>query len=188
MIRTNNNLLSYINNLKTEYQSFFIEEHFDKKTVIAKEGSRIKWIYIIKEGITKCSLTNEEGKEFIQEFFGKGMKFGELEAINDKAIYCSMSSITKVVTYKISHKNFHLLLNEDAEFNHLVLLSLVTKISNKGPRFALQQQKTVKDNIDKLLVDFPDILNQIPKQDVANYLGITIRSFNRVLSEIKKPS
>lgn len=184
MIRTNNELLSYIDNLRPKHKSCFTEENYNEKTVIAEQDIRTNWVYVIKEGIAKCSLMSEDGKEFIQDIFGEGMKFGELEVFNKKPIYCSMIAITNVIVYKINHQNFHYLLDTDKKFTSIVIQSLVSKISSKGPRFAFQHHKTIKENIQKLLIDFPDVIDKIPKQDIANYLGINLRSFNRVLNEI----
>ncbi len=185
MIRKNIDLLNFISNLKEEEHLYFIEENCTSKTIIAQQDTRTKWVYIIKQGIAKCSLNDDNGNEFIQEFFSEGMKFGELEVFNNKAIYCAMIAITNVVYYKISHENFTALLNSNKTFNTIVLKSLVTKLSEKGPRFAFQQNRTIKDNIFKLFQEFPTVLNIIPKQDIANYLGITLRSLNRSLNDLQ---
>ncbi len=185
MIRKNIDLLNFISNLKEEESLSFMKENCVSKTIIAQQDTRTNWVYIIKQGIAKCSLSDENGTEFIQEFFSEGMKFGELEVFNNQPIYCSMIAITDVVYYKISHQNFQFLLNTNKIFNKIVLEALVTKLSKKGPRFAFQQNRTIKDNILKLFKEFPTILKEIPKQDIANYLGITLRSLNRSLNDLQ---
>ncbi len=114
------------------------------------------------------------------------MLFGEIEVFSDKSSFCSIKSITSLEVYQISHSYFNKLLEEDKQFNRLVIKSLAAKISYKAPRHSYQHSYAIEDNVLRLQNQFPDLIKVISKQDIANYLGITIRSLNRTLNKLKE--
>ena len=47
------------------------------------------------------------------------------------------------------------------------------------------QTHDVEQNLARLRKNVPDLLEKISKKDIANYLGITVRSLNRTLKSEK---
>jgi CRP-like cAMP-binding protein len=184
MIRTDQELLDYIDILCRMDINYFIEERFLPKQKIIEQDKRYASVFIIKEGIVKCYLSDENGKDFIQEFLGKGMKFGELEVFSGTLSFCSIEAITRLEVYKISYTNFNDLLEQDKRFNRLVMKSMAVKIGYKAPRHSYQQSYTIEDNILKLKEAYPELTKVISKKDIANYMGITLRSLNRVMVKL----
>jgi CRP-like cAMP-binding protein len=185
MIRTDINFLKYIEKLSQKHQNYFLQESYNSDEVILEQDKRYQVLYIIKSGITKCYISDENGKEFIQEFLGEGMEFGELEVFSGNLSFCSIKAISKVNVYKISHQHYNELLENDSVFNRLVLKAMATKISYKAPRHSFQQSYSIEENILKLKKSYPDYDKIFSKNDIANYLGITIRSLNRTLNSLK---
>lgn len=184
MIRTDQELLDYIDILCRMDINYFIEERFLPKQKIMEQDKRYASVFIIKEGIVKCYLSDENGKDFIQEFLGKGMKFGELEVFSGTLSFCSIEAITRLEVYKISYTNFNDLLEQDKRFNRLVMKSMAVKIGYKAPRHSYQQSYTIEENILKLKEAYPELTEVISKKDIANYMGITLRSLNRVMVKL----
>ena len=122
MIIKNLDFLSYIEILNQKHLRYFLLEKYNPKEMILKQDKKYASVYIIKSGITKCYLSDENGKEFIQEFFGEGMEFGELEVFSDNLSFCSIEAISSVEVYKVSHQHYSELLENDLFFNRLVIL------------------------------------------------------------------
>ena len=184
MIRINKELLDYISKNCDEGK---ISEHkYLPFQTIIEQGKRVNAIYIIKSGIAKCFLTEENGNDFVEEFFGEGGIVGEIEIINNHVSVCGISAITELSVYRILADNFTHLLDKDKAFNQLILKSLSSKIHYKASRHAHNQLHDVEANLLRLQKEFPQMLKAIPKLDIANYLGITLRSLNRVLRNLKK--
>lgn len=182
MIRTNIELLDYV---RKNYDSDTIsaQTYLPFQTII-EQGKRVNSVYIIKSGIAKCFLTEENGNDFVEEFFGEGEIVGEIEIINSHVSVCGVSSITELSVFKISADNFKYLLDSDIVFNHLILKALSSKIRYKASRHAHNQLNDVEANLLRIKKEFPELFNAIPKLDIANYLGITLRSLNRVLLKL----
>ncbi|WP_420553257.1 Crp/Fnr family transcriptional regulator [Tenacibaculum aiptasiae] len=184
MIRINPDFLSYVEVLVEKHLDYFTLEKYTSKEIILKQDKRYHSLFIIKSGITKCYLSDENGKDFIQEFLGEGMEFGELEVFSGKLSFCSIEAISEVELYKISHQNYTQLLENDPIFNRLVMKSLAAKIAYKAPRHSFQQSYSIEENILKLKKSYPNFDKVFSKKDIANYLGITVRSLNRTLNNL----
>ncbi|WP_282079101.1 Crp/Fnr family transcriptional regulator [Aquimarina algiphila] len=185
MIRTNPELLTYINELYNKKNNGITEEKHNPKQRVIEQNKRYNWVYIIKKGITKCYLSDENGKDFIQEFLGEGMEFGEIEVFSGNPSFCCIEAITELVVYKISYIDFNTLLENDKKFNRLVIKAMAAKISYKAPRHSYQQSYPIEHNILRLQQLFPKLTEVISKSDIANYLGVTLRSLNRTLNQLK---
>ncbi|TAI48848.1 Crp/Fnr family transcriptional regulator [Flagellimonas allohymeniacidonis] len=186
MIRTNTDLLDYIALLQRHSVNSIGVEAFKAKQLILEQDRRYNTVYVIKKGIAKCYITDENGKEFIQEFLGAGMEFGELEVFSEKMTICSVSSVSELETYTFSHRIFNELLEKDPKFNKMVMKALADKIRYKAPRHSYQHSYPIEDNILRLKRTFPEFTDVLPKKDIANYIGITTRSLNRALKDLKE--
>ena len=184
MIRTNQELLDYVSRIHNA--DVVLEQIFTPYQTVFEQGKRVNSVYIIKSGIAKCFLTEENGNEFVEEFFGEGTIVGEIEIINNHISVCGISAISELSVYKISLENFKHLLDKDKLFNQLILKALSAKIHYKASRHAHNQLHDVEANLLRIKREFPEMFDAIPKLDIANYLGVTLRSLNRVLSGLKE--
>jgi CRP-like cAMP-binding protein len=183
MIRTNQELLDYVS--KIQNPAIISEQKFIPFQTVFKQGKRVDSVFIVKSGIAKCFLTEENGNDFVEEFFGEGGIVGEIEIINNHISVCSISAITELSVYKISSANFKHLLDNDKVFNTLILRALSAKIYYKASRHAHNQLHDVEANLLRIKKEFPELFDAIPKLDIANYLGVTLRSLNRTLNELR---
>jgi len=186
MLRTNLTFLSFIER--------FCEEHLDSKITLKtfapnfrfiEQGQKIKNIFIIKDGISKCFISEENGKDFIIEFLGKGEVVGELEAIKKIDCLCNVAAISEVTAYVIPDHIFIWLTEKNSEFTKLLLQELSTRIIQTSSRASFQQLYTLEYGLLKLLKLQTEEHISISKEDMAAYLGISVRSFNRTLQQLK---
>lgn len=187
MIRINRELLQYVDFLYgRETAGGVVEQIVATGQEIIPQGKNVSGVYIIKSGLAKCYLTEDNGRDFIQEFFGEGELFGEIEVLHNTISFCCVASISEMVLYKIPHADFYLLLKKDNTFNELIMKALAAKVRYKAIRHAYHQSHTAEDNVLRLHSAFPMLTQKISKPDLANYLGITLRSLNRTLNDLRK--
>jgi len=183
MIRINKELLRYITETEKIRPDHILRECYGPKEEIIAQGKNVFSVYIVKKGMIKCYLTEENGKDFIQEFFGEGELFGEIEVLNGTLSFCAVETVTEAEVYKIPKEKFMELQREDVAFNLLIMKALARKVHYKALRHSHNQLYAIEDNILRLKKQFPRLLETIPKRDIANYLGITLRSLNRVITK-----
>ncbi|MCX2573045.1 Crp/Fnr family transcriptional regulator [Pedobacter sandarakinus] len=182
MLRTNLEFLHFIEKYITEHEAGKISiKHLAPKTRFINQGEKIRDIFIIKEGITKCFISEENGKDFIIEFLGKGEVVGELEALKDISCLCNVESISDVTVYAVPKDLFLQLIAENNHFTNILLQELSTRIIQTSSRASFQQSYTLAFGLPKLLQLQQEANFEISKEDMAAYLGISIRSFNRTL-------
>ncbi|RQO79364.1 Crp/Fnr family transcriptional regulator [Pedobacter sp. KBW01] len=185
MLRTNLDFLSFIERFSTENADGNIAlKNFKAGYRLIEQGDKISNIYIIKEGISKCFISEENGKDFIIEFLGKGEVIGELEALKKINCLCNVAAISEVTAYVIPDHIFLSLIQKSSEFTTILLQELSTRIIQTSTRASFQQLYTVEYALLKLLQLQADEHISISKDDMAAYLGISVRSFNRSLKQL----
>jgi len=186
MLRTNLVFLSFIERYVEENTASNITlKTFPSGFRFIMQGEKIKNIYIIKEGITKCFISEENGKDFIIEFLGKGEVAGELEAIKKIDCLCNVEAISEIMVFAIPDHVFISLIENNLEFNKILLQELSTRIIQTSSRASFQQLYTLEYGLLKLLKLQTEEQILISKEDMAAYLGISVRSFNRTLQQVK---
>lgn len=187
MLRTNTPFLSFIESLpqKQQREDDILVKQFDAGDPILKQGETVHRIFVIKEGITKCYISEENGKDFIFEFLGKGEIIGEIEFLRNINCLCTIDAVSSVSVYSLSTSYFKKLLHENPELNTLLLNELADRIINTCRRSSYQQLYTLEYGLLKLFELQLAEQMTITKEDMAAYLGITIRSLNRVIKELK---
>ena len=183
MIRENPALLQYLAQLHQSNGPVTVTD-FHPKTEIISQEKNVKAAFVITAGIAKCFHRENNGKIFVQEFFGPGELFGEIELIHQSLSFSSVEAITHLSSFRMNQEHFHNLLRSDPRFNTLIMETLANKVRYKALRHAHNQSHPAADNLLRLQQSFPDLFHTIPKQDLSDYLGITLRSLNRILKGI----
>lgn len=187
MLRTNPSLLSYITGIyeRKRREEDVMLKSYSPRQLLLKQDSKPARVYIIKEGITKCYFSEDNGKDYIFEFLGEGEIVGEIEAIRHTNCLCNIEALTDVQAFAIDISYFGALLNKDTAFNHLLLNELAERLYNTSTRSASQQLYTIEHGLKKILALQSRQNITISKEDIAAYLGVTLRSLNRTLKDLK---
>lgn len=185
MLRTNPSLLSYAEDLyRTQGSPEIVLKTFARDSMLLHQGTPTSWLYIIKEGITKCFLSEENDKDYVIEFLSAGEITGDLEMIRSLPCLCNIQALTNVQAYAIRASYFRSLLERDHALTRLMLELLAERVVNTSIRASFQQLYTMEHGLKKL-IDFRDKQQiELSKEDMAAYLGITLRSLNRLLKNI----
>ncbi|GAA5088627.1 hypothetical protein GCM10023210_12470 [Chryseobacterium ginsengisoli] len=185
MLRTNQPFLDYLEELynKQDKKNITIKS-FEKGDKILKQNKVSTKIMLIKSGITKCYFVEENDKEYIVEFLGKGEIIGEIEVIKNVSCLCSIEAITEVTVYSMTIPYFQSLIKSDLTLNNLLLDVFAERIVNTSSRASYQQLHKTEHTLSQLL-EVKSKEMEISKEDMAAYLGITVRSLNRALKELE---
>ena len=187
MLRTNQTFLDYLEGLYSseEHKGNIILESFEKGNKILVQNQISTKIMLVKSGITKCYFVEENGKEYIVEFMGKGEIIGEIEVIKNVPCICSIEAITEVTVYSMSIPYFQALIKKDLTLNNLLLDVFAERIFNTSSRASYQQLHKTEHTLSQLL-EVKSREMEISKEDMATYLGTTVESLNRALEELQE--
>ncbi|WP_185204433.1 Crp/Fnr family transcriptional regulator [Chryseobacterium sp. C3] len=187
MLRTNQTFLDYLEGLYSseEHKGNIVLESFEKGDKILIQNQISTKIMLVKSGITKCYFVEENGKEYIVEFMGKGEIIGEIEVIKNVPCICSIEAITEVTVYSMSMPYFQALIKKDLTLNNLLLDVFAERIFNTSSRASYQQLHKTEHTLSQLL-EVKSREMEISKEDMATYLGTTVESLNRALEELQE--
>ncbi len=186
MIRTNNELLNFFSRRDNWKRYDTIQEkQFKPGQKLIVQGKEGRCVHIIKKGIAKCFVREENGKEFVQEFFSAGELLGEIEVLNNTCSFSAVMALTEVVTYYIGKDDFYSMMQSTGGFNLMVSRALATKLRDTAIRTSHQQTYPIAHNLNKLVQLSSKQAEMFSKKDIADYLGITLRSLNRTLKQMK---
>ncbi len=150
------------------------------------QEKRAREILILKSGITKCYRSEENGKELIFEFLGKGEILGDLETILHTTCICSVEAITPVEAYSFSLEKFDEMIENDKTFHRKLLEELALRIYQTATRTSYQQNYPVEYSLIRFLLIQKEQNLSFSKQNIADYLAITVRSLNRTVRQLRE--
>jgi CRP-like cAMP-binding protein len=185
MLRTNQSFLRYVQALyeQQERKENIIVKQYAKGQKLFFQNEKSTKIMLVKEGITKCFFTEDNDKEYILEFLGKGEIIGEIEFVRKIACLCNIEAMTDVTVYAIAPHYFSELIKSDLKLNNLLLDVFAERIINTASRASYQQLYTIEYSLGKLLELQSKQEISISKEDMASYLGVTVRSLNRAFKK-----
>lgn len=188
MLRTNNELLSYVEQLhkdKNSSENIFLKSFSDNQLLL-RQGALPQRVFVIKQGMVSCFISEDNGKDFIVEFLSGGEIVGEIEAMRNVGCICSVKALTSLEVYCLTIPFFKALLQKDLHFNKMLLQVLADRISNTSSRAAFQQLYTLEHGLAKLLELQSEQNINLSKEQMAAYLGVSVRSLNRGIKNIEK--
>ena len=163
--------------------SAVLQRQFPRGHLLIGQGASTTSVYFIRSGIVKCTFAEDQDKEYILEFLGEGDILGEIEAICKTPAMSSVRAISELSTYMMDKTSFLDLLGRHAGFNAAILELMAVRLVNTATRSARQQLNTLEHNLANLLEVLESERLPCTKQELADYLGITLRSLNRLLRE-----
>lgn len=185
MIRTNPKLLTIIDNWLQNRPEEIGHRSFAAGERLVFQDEQIRFVYIMQSGLAKCFITEENGRDYILEFFGEGEIMGELELITGKGSLSNVAAITDLTAYRVRASFFTEELAGNRELGQLIMEQLAIRLERTAMRASYQQIYPLEYNLLRLLHLSSEQELQLSKQDIADYLAISTRSLNRALKELR---
>lgn len=185
MIRKNLTILRIIDELAGSGQTGhgILVRNFHKGHLLIGQGTTTTNAFFIRSGIVKCTFSENNDKEYILEFLGEGQVLGELEAITQAPAMSSVRAISDLAAYMLDGSSFLDLLRRNEDFNRAMMELMAVRLTDTAQRSARQQLNPLEHNLTQLLAALEYEKLPCTKQELADYLGITLRSLNRMLKD-----
>lgn len=186
MLRTNQSFLDRAKQLydQQERKDAIVVRHYRKGQHLFHQDEPSTKVIVISRGIAKCYFTEANDKVYIVEFLSTGEIVGEIECIRNISCLCSVQAMTEVTVYAFSLPYFRSLLNQDIVLSNKLLEVMAQRIVQTSSRASYQQLYTLAHSLSRLLQMQSQLRITISKEDMAAYLGISVRSLNRELNKV----
>lgn len=162
---------------------------YSTKEFYLEQGEIHDTFYIIVDGEVDIYIQSEQGKKFYMMTYKKGNFVGELELFGRKPFMSCVESKGEVKTLEINRELCIKWLQKDKNFNDYVLKKLceVTYISmqNIGENSLYTLKQRICQHIINETKEKTKNFMSLDVEGISEYMGVTKRSVNRVLKELR---
>lgn len=166
--------------------SHFAPRTYKKHQFVVQEGQKVDFDYFILNGCLKCYSTDANGKEHIIQFGMKDWWITDYDAYyHQTPATVTIDCIETSELLCLSYANREKLCAEMHKVEHFF-----RKKTNKR-NVALQKRilsllsSSAAERYEKLLEQYPELFQKVPKQLIASYLGVTRETLSRLNSPSK---
>lgn len=166
------------------------EEYFEsitapKTKILARQGRPPSHLYFIKEGFLRLFYVNEKDVEVTTRISGPGEFITSyLSYIHQKPAKVSTQAITDVELLGVRTDGLQALIEKSMywkQFSLIIFEQAIEKIEQRADDLATL---TATERYQKLLLYYPSILQQVPIQYIASFLGMKPESLSRIRKKI----
>jgi len=167
-----------------QFQHLWKQDTFPSKTLLLKEGDIARKIFYIKKGCLRTWF-NHDGKEISFQFFFEGDAVASVESFNKQTPSpysietIEPTEIRWVVAEDLQQMRAHPLINT------YLMDRAIDRQAAFIQHFFSFLRDTPKQRYQKLLSERPQVIQRVPLQYIASYLGITQVSLSRIRAQIK---
>lgn len=163
-----------------EFQNELRIKNVKKKEFLIQEGAVCDFIAIVISGILRSFVQNNEG-EFNNDFYlENSFASAYTSFLTQMPTNCNIEALTDVELYSISHKQFHALIEKDANFLKVAKYISDDYFIRKCKRETSFLKNSAAERLEMIRKLYPNIEQKVPQYHIASYLGIKPESLSRI--------
>ncbi len=163
-----------------DYRHLFTELHVPAKTTLLEIGQVARRIYVVKEGCLRATFQHR-GREISFQFFFEGDAIASIDSFRKgEPSPIGIKSIEPSTLIVLQRKGFDTLIREFPELKDLLLEIAFRRFADYARLFHAAIRDTPAQRYAALLEEDPRIVQRVPQQYVASFLGITPVSLSRI--------
>lgn len=182
-------LVNGINPLNEEewlaFSQIWIQSEYSRKQILTEQGATEKYLYFVSSGLQRVYFTHED-KEATLVFTYAPSFGGVIDSLMlqqpSKFYY---ETLTPSILLKAPQEEIQRLCNEVPAIQRLINQGLSAAISGVLERLAELQCFSSEEKFRALLRRSPHILQLVPHKYLANYIGIDVTNFSKLMNRIK---
>ncbi len=180
LLNTLNNVTILSESLQDTIKSYLIEEQLPKKSLLLKAGQVSQRIYYIKKGFIRAYY-NKGNNEFTSWFMSEGdIIVSVYSFFSRKPSFENIEVLEDSILQSINWDQLQMLYKNFPEFNQTGRLITEQYYIRSEERSINLQTLTAKQRYDKLLLDYPAMLQKASLGQIASFLSIKQETLSRI--------
>jgi CRP-like cAMP-binding protein len=177
----NINFSSFLTEEEIEYSfSFFKQIGLKKGDYLSREGQICTKLMIVKNGILR-SFYNKDAEQLTTYFNIEGTIATALRSyLKEVPAHENIQALTDVELLYIEKKDMNKLYDEIPSWNKIGRLVMEVLYVKMEERSISLQHDSARERYLNFLTEFPNVVNRIPLQYIASFLGITPETLSRI--------
>lgn len=164
---------------------YFKSEILHKGTLVIQEGKTSRKSYFLESGIIRCYIIDLNGDEVTTRFFSAPDFLNDyLSFFEQKPSEENYELITDCVVYSISYENVQHCFHNIPEFREWGRMLLTLNYNYTKKRMISFHKETAPERYLNLKNSNPEIIEKVPLNIIASYLGITKHSLSRIRKKL----
>ncbi len=176
----------------TDYDISLCKEYFEpvlfpKSRIIEEEGKIPQYLYFVVSGYMRLFSFNDNGDEITSHInCPPGFITSYFNFINRTIATDNLECITECELLRIDKNNLDLLTSKSENFKDFSIRVFQQSIAYNENRSKDLATLTAEQRYQKLMGNYPQILQNVPLQYIASFLGMNSKSLSRIRKQIIK--
>lgn len=163
----------------------FYEKSFVKNEFVLQQGDISQRLYLIRKGALRMGHVTPDGKDVSTQFFFEGDHIASIASFYDQTpseFFIQALEETNVVY--VERKDFFHHLEKNPDSKELLLEFLMRKMLIYNDLFLSRIRYSPAERYQELVTRHGELLDCVPDQYLASYLGMTPVSFSRIKNRL----
>lgn len=162
-------------------RTYFKTKNCRKRQFLVQEGQAVTQIYFVQKGLLKSSFVDDIGKEHILQFACENWWVSDFTAFYKQEISTiAVDCIEDAELLSISFQDLDLICKEIPKMEHFFRLKSNFGFVALQKRILSLMSDSAKSRYESFCQQYPNILQRVPKQLIANYLGLSRETLSRL--------
>ncbi len=173
--------------LKQTIEQYFTPFKILKNTIIEEEGKVPEYLYFVNEGYLRSFYYDDQGDEVTTYLATPEQYMASFLSLSQQKISTeNVETITDCDLLKISRTDFLKIIEKDYSFRDYSLSIFEKAFSKMNQRANDLATLTAEQRYSQLLKNEGNILQNVPIQYIASFLGIKPQSLSRIRKQMIK--
>ncbi|AEF56101.1 Crp/Fnr family transcriptional regulator [Marinomonas posidonica] len=157
-----------------------------KGDYLFRQGEYAQRIFFLHKGLVRYVNTSEEGKEFTKTFVRAPKVIGSTRAmVENSPTLFGIQALQDCVISSYDWLSFYEQMHQDLGFLTYYSRFMEQIFLKKDQRESAFVEHSAERRYLDFCVDYPDLKDSIPQQQIASYLGITPVALSRIRQKIR---
>lgn len=162
-------------------QQYFEPVQFPKNRIIEEEGKVPRYLYFIVSGFVRLFHYNEKGDEVTSHInCPPGFITSYFNFIHETKATENLECITECELLRITAGDLELLTRQSVAFKDFSVLVFQEALAYNENRSKELATLTAEQRYQKIMDNYPGIVQHVPLQYIASFLGMNPKSLSRI--------
>jgi len=173
-------------NLTGDEQAYFISllhpKQLSRKQFLLREGEVCKYSAFVNSGCLRGYTVDEHGQEHVLNFAPVGWWIADMYSLISQrpgTLYIEASDPCEVLL--LSKIKQDLLFHEVPKFERFFRIITENSLVAYQQRLMDNLSLTAEERYNNFCKRYPTLINELPKKDIASYIGVTPEFFSRMM-------